>query len=329
MPPPDLKTAADAGQGPPRRLGVLGTLVCDTIRPLDGPPVRAWGGIAYSLAALERTLPAGWTLAPLIKVGADVADRAIAFLHSLSRIGYLKGVRVVPEANNRVELTYLTPAERVERLTGGVPGWSPGEIGSRLGCLDALYVNFVSGRELDLEAAQRIRDGLKGPAYADLHSLFLAIESDGRRTPRYLASSGTWIGCFDAVQMNETEFGLLAEGAPAPWRAAARKMSGRLITIVVTTGEQGATIMTRERSGPPEPGCTQAPGRAPRLERHPLADRPVQGDPTGCGDVWGAAFLANLLGGADRAEAAAAANALARRKLSCMGAEAFLDLTRG
>ena len=99
-------------------------------------------------------------------------------------------LRAVPEPNNRVELRYSNSADRVEFLRGGVPGWSPGEVGGLLPGLDALYVNFISGMELTLAGARRIRDAFDGPSHADLHSLFLGVESDGRRSPVIFGPAG-------------------------------------------------------------------------------------------------------------------------------------------
>lgn len=301
---------------PDKRLGVLGTLVRDTIHlPRGGPPAKAWGGIAYALVAFDRVLPAGWTLVPMLKTGEDIAHRALPFLRSFSTIGDMGFVHVVPEPNNRVELTYRTRAERDEVLSGGVPGWSPHEINDVLPTLDALYVNFISGSELDLEGALRVRDGLRGPTYADLHSLFLGVERDGRRSPRYLPSSRRWAGCFDIVQMNEIEFGLFVGGAPNPWRAAERMMVNRAGTVVVTRGADGAEIMTVRQGGAP-----------PMRETARVASAAPPGDPTGCGDVWGATFFAAVLGGTPRRDASRRANKMACRKLGCSGAEAFRDV---
>ena len=55
------------------RLGVVGTLVWDTIVRDDRPtPIEEWGGIAYALEALSAALPEEWEIVPLLKVGRDV-----------------------------------------------------------------------------------------------------------------------------------------------------------------------------------------------------------------------------------------------------------------
>lgn len=297
----------------PRRLGVLGTLVWDTIRHADAPgPVKAWGGIAYALAALDAVLPPGWTLVPLVKVGGDLYDAASACLCSFARVGDLTFVSRVPEANNRVELMYSTPFDRTETLTGGVPGWSAGELDEVLPTLDALYVNFIAGRELDLAAARRVRANYHGPTYADLHSLFMGIDGDGRRRPRPLAAAEDWARCFDTVQMNRDEFALFGGDDGEPWAAAAWALAGGARTIVVTRGADGVELMTTTTDTGP-----------PRRHRLPVPDGPAPGDPTGCGDIWGATFFAHTLGGDDPIVAATKANRMARGKLRSSGAEAF------
>ena len=301
-----------SGSGP-KRLGVLGTLVWDTIhRRGSDRPVEAWGGIAYALAALDAFLPPGWTLVPLVKVGGDLYDTATAWLCSFSRVGDSTYVSRVPEANNRVELTYSTPSDRTETLTGGVPGWSADELGEVLPTLDALYVNFIAGWELDLAAARRVRATFRGPTYADLHSLFMDIDADGRRRPRSLAAAEHWARCFDTVQMNRDEFALFGGDDGEPWAAAAWALAGGARTIVVTRGADGVELMTAStETGPP------------RRHRLPVPDGPAPGDPTGCGDIWGATFFAHTLGGDDPIVAATKANRMARRKLRSSGAEAF------
>ncbi len=305
---------ADIGTGPgPKRLGVLGTLVWDTIRhPGTCGKVEAWGGIAYALAAFEEVLPAGWVVAPVIKVGRDLADEAMACLGSFPGTWDMRFVQVVPEANNRVELIYADAAARLEILRGGVPGWSVAEVAAIMPEFDALYANFISGRELTLAGARVIRDRLGGPSYADLHSLFLDTESDGRRTPRYLPFCEDWAGCFDAVQMNQDEFALFARGDGDPWSVAERVLDGRVGTIIVTRGAEGVDLMT----------TGEVRGVVQR-ERVPVRGGPAPGDPTGCGDLWGATCFAGILAGLDGRTCAERAHTMARSKLGCSGVDEF------
>ncbi len=174
-----------------KRLGVIGPMVWDTIHQRDpgrSEPVEEWGGICYALSAFEATAPDGWELLPIIKVGGDLRERANDYLRGLGRIASLEGVRTVPERNNRVELFYRDRSRRCERLTGGVPGWGWEELAPLARSCDAVYVNFVSGWELDLPSAQALKGGFRGPVYSDLHSIFLGVGADGVREPKPLAA---------------------------------------------------------------------------------------------------------------------------------------------
>ncbi len=357
---------SEGGQAPAKRLGVLGTLVRDTIHPPGAAPVgRCWGGIAYALAALDHVVAPRWSLVPAIKLGADLAGPGQAFLGSLARVGDLRFVRVVPEPNNRVELRYRSQTERLEILSGGVPGWEPNEIDELLETLDALYVNFIAGNEMTLAGARRIRDRMQGPGWADLHSLFLESGPGGERIPRRLPSSVAWARCFDTVQMNESEFALFAAddaraggrtrvggetragddstrggeatgagggtsadggtsvgGATRPRgitsaglssgarAAVAAALGGRLATVAVTRGGDGVEIFRKDSGS----------GSAPRRELVAVPGGGEGGDPTGCGDIWGATCFAGLLDGMEITEAARRANRVARRNLACTGA---------
>lgn len=297
---------------------MLGTLVRDKImHPAAPDPVRAWGGIAYALAALEVALPAGWIAVPILKIGRDLRAAGTRYILSHACVDDTRFLRAVPEPNNRVELRYTTSADRVEFLRGGVPGWSSGEVAGFLPGLDALYVNFISGMELTLAGARRIRDAFEGPSHADLHSLFLGVESDGRRSPRYLRSCGEWAGCFDTVQMNEDEFALFSRGAPDPLSAAARAFGGRARMIAVTRGSQGVQALAVGEDG------------EPAVCEFPTSPGAPSGDPTGCGDVWGAAFFSGVLAGVGRSTAISYAQTLAGCKLGSSGASRTRDLLTG
>lgn len=303
-----------------KRLGVIGTMVWDTIHGRD-PTQRAveeWGGIAYALAGLDAALPDDWTIVPLIKVGRDLAPRAAAFLRDVRHV--LPGSRFieVPEPNNRVTLRYETAERRCERLTGGVPGWTWAELGSLVRDLDALYVNFISGWELGLETAQLLRRGFPRSIYADLHSLFLGRTPDGTRVLQALPGGDDWFSCFDSIQVNEDEFGQLG---PDPLAAAAHVLAGGCRVLIVTLGVRGAAYFVAA------PG---QPIRNARVALEPVDRAPVAGgDPTGCGDVFGAVTCAHLLQDASLDAAIRAGCHMASRNVSHRGATGLRDYLLG
>lgn len=322
------------------RIGVVGTMVWDRIFARDQrrEPVEEWGGISYALSAAQAAAQDDWQIVPIIKIGADLQDRALAFLRTLPSLQLDQAVQVVPQPNNRVELRYQDRERRCERLTGGVLPWRWEEIAPALRSLDALYINFISGFEMDLDTARKLRIAFPGPIYADLHSLLLGIDASGMRVPRPLHEWREWIQCFDIVQVNEDELALLAHFWGDPWRFAAEAVGDELRLLVVTLGSRGAAYVA-------SPAYTDQPlqWRRPGLHIHksltaagPAASKLVaaepgagDGDPTGCGDVWGATFFFRLLAGAPLTDAMRDANRTAARNVQHRGATGLHHFLKG
>ena len=278
-----------------KRLGVVGSMVWDTIYGRDPaqPAIEEWGGISYSLAALDATLAEDWVIVPLIKVGRDIAERANAFLGTLRRLTPGSRFIEVPVPNNRVTLRYYQLERRCEQMSGGVPPWTWPELGPLVSDLDALYVNFISGYEMDLATAQLVRRGFPHFLYADLHSLFLGMEPDGTRVPQPLPDAPAWFGCFDVVQLNEDEMRQLGDD---PLAVAAGALARGCRTLIVTLGARGAAYFVGSSDG--RTVGPKAPIRSGRVAPDPGDRTPAAGgDPTGCGDVFGATVAASLLAG--------------------------------
>jgi hypothetical protein len=224
------------------KVGILGSLVWDQIYGRDplAAPVEEWGGVAYALSGLDASVAPGWEIVPLIKVGQDLAGKAREFFGELERL--TPGARCVevPAPNNRVVLHYYSTERRTERMSGGVPGWTWGELGPMVQDLDALYLNFISGFEMALGTAQALRQGFQGPIYVDLHSLLLGMQHDGVRVPRPLQDPAAWLGCFDVVQLNEDEMRQLS---PDPLSLAADAIGAGTSLLIVTLAAKGAAYV--------------------------------------------------------------------------------------
>jgi len=287
--------------------------------------VETWGGISYSLEALSAALPPHWTVAPLIRLGRDREDEARAYLSTLPGLESDRGLLPVDLPTTSVELRYDNGIRRSERLSGRMPPWSWEALEPLLADADAVYVNFITGFEMELWTARLFRQHLSVPSYADLHSLFLAISPDGVRNPRPLESWESWVRSFDVVQMNEGEFGLLADPEGDPWRRAERVLGKDTKLIAVTLGHRGSAYMaTPDTPWTLEGARVARPGGerelvALRGEVRP-ADPVPGGDTTGCGDVWGATFFARLLAGDGLETAMGRANRAAARNVTHTGA---------
>jgi len=317
-----------------RTLGVVGTMIWDTIvgREAASGTVDEWGGIGYALAALDASLPDDWCLVPLVKVGRDLAPGAQRFLADVSRAQ--RGARFVevPGTNPRVTLSYDDNMRRCEGLTGGVPAWTWEELGPMVLGLDALYVNFITGFEMELPALQALRRAFPGPIYGDLHSLALGRAPDGTRYHRPIEEGLAWLRCLDVAQVNEDEMTQL--GSSEPLALAARALNDGVGAVVVTLAERGAV----HESAGDFAGLGWAGGRRPargagaslvQTALVPTEGGPVSGDPTGCGDVFGGTLVASLLGGLPLAPAIAAANRMARRNVSFRGAAGLAQHLKG
>ncbi|HEV2084608.1 MAG TPA: carbohydrate kinase family protein [Gemmatimonadales bacterium] len=312
------------------RIGILGSLVWDLIYGRDplAPPVEEWGGIAYALAGLDASLTPDWEIVPLIKVGRDLSAEAQDLLRGLSRLAPGARCAEVTAPNNRVVLHYQSTERRCERMAGGVPGWTWPELGPMVRDLDAIYLNFISGFELCLGTAQALRQGFAGPIYADLHSLFLGMQQDGMRVLQPLPNAPAWFGCFDMVQLNEDEMQQLT---PDPLTLAADALGAGVSLLTVTLGAKGVAYVAA-------PGFEKLAGkRASGEAASPLAVRtaliPAANvetlDPTGCGDVFGAAAFARLLAGDSIEAALRHATALAARNAGFRGASGLARHLRG
>lgn len=302
-----------------QRLGVIGTFVWDVIhgRDMGDAPVEEWGGITYALSACDAALSAEWELVPLVKVGSDLAPQAREFLRSLRTIAPDAHPIEVAQRNNRVELRYFSDERRSEVLSGGVPGWSWAGLQPLLRDLDALYINLISGFELDLETAQLIRQHFKGPIYCDLHSLTLGLEPNGLRMWRQIPEVAAWCACFDVLQVNEDEVAMMAAD---PLTLAATALGSGVKTLFVTLGRRGVVYFEEAGSGRPL-RTALVPASVARV------DGP--GDPTGCGDVWGATYFSRAVAGDTLQASMRAACDAAARNVEHRGATGLAHHLRG
>jgi hypothetical protein len=322
-----------------KRLGVIGSFVWDVIhgRDIRSAPVEEWGGVTYALGALDAALPDDWEIVPVMKVGYDLSARATEFLGTLRHAAPDAALVEVPYPNDRVELFYYSSERKSEILHGGVPGWTWLGLRPLVEGLDALYVNLISGFELDLETATLLRQHFKGVVYCDLHSLVLAVQPGGLRTPRPLPDVAAWCRCFDLLQVNQDELAMMA---PDPMALAATALANGVRSLVVTLGKRGAVYFAQpefdglpDLAGGPRTAASGALGGAfgpLRTSLVPAApSHAVDGDPTGCGDVWGATYFSRLLGGDTLSDAFAAANRAAARNLEHRGATGLAMHLRG
>ena len=204
--------------------------------------------------------------------------------------------------------------------------------------LDALYINFLSGWELDLETTMLIRQYFHGadllrPAHARVGGAARRTCARFVRISRRRASGAR---CFDVLQVNEDEMRMLA---PDPMALAATALHAGVRCLVVTLAKRGAVYFAAPDFDRLDAAASRrASGRSSRLAadvgpvRTSLvpADHVVDGgDPTGCGDVWGATYFSRLLAGDNFGDAILAAHRAAARNVGHRGASGLSDYLRG
>lgn len=282
------------------RLGMLGTFVWDRIHAPGGgeKPHEDWGGLTYSLEAFTAARDDEWRCIPIAKIGCDAFDQIVDRVSGLEGVESIDALTKVPEPNNRVDLYYHDPADRCERLHGGVPGWMWAELAPIVAECDALYVNFIAGWELDLSTLRCLREDFNGPVFCDIHSLLLGADHSGMRVRRALDDWPEWRACFDLVQGNRDEIRVVTGGVDDPQAGVRSLVEAGVEAAFSTLGADGAVwaaaadsrwLDTRDddgRSGEPAAAWVPLPGETATVV-----------DATGCGDVWGAACFAALLCG--------------------------------
>jgi sugar/nucleoside kinase (ribokinase family) len=147
-----------------------------------------------------------------------------------------------------------------------------------------------------------------------------------------LPDAPSWFGCFDVIQVNEDE---MSQMGPDPLTLAAAMLGVGVSTLVVTLGPRGAVYVTtggmaQERQGGKVAERSDLTSSGPI--RTALVPAPVVDgfpDPTGCGDVFGAAVFSRLLAGEPIQDAVAAGNRGAARNVTFRGASGLASHLRG
>lgn len=315
-----------------RVVGVVGTMVWDTIwRPGARAPVQEWGGISYALAAADAVSSPDIQVRPIVKLGRDLQERGFRFLADLSAVESTEAVAVYDGPNPRVELSYQASQRRCEKISGLLPGWSWPELRSRTEGCDALYINFITGSEMELEVAEAVRENFAGVIYADLHSLMLGTGPGGERNLRPLKRWSEWLACFDAVQMNRDELKMLSSHWGDPWAFAADVVGTDTRLLFVTLGDRGAAyFMTADALPLASRGAASGIDKQARVLTGRVAcGQSEEGDPTGCGDVWGITAFCGLLSGKPVEEAMEDANEAAQRNVMHRGASGLSRFLKG
>lgn len=305
---PRMNKSSTMGKSGDCTIGVVGTFIRDTIVPLSGPPVESIGGLYHTSAYLAHLLGNGKQVRPVCNVGEDFYDAVCAALGRFSNVE-LSFVKCLPVANTQVRLIYRGPESRDEITSAPMPPVGTGDISALADC-DIVLINLITGRDLELAAVRALREQTRALIYLDLHSLALGIDANGKRYYREVPAWRQWIEAIDVLQVNEREAATLAghdELSLPEIENFARRLVGDGLSICnVTLASRGSLLVYREG------GVARAVSCPPQKISKVV-------DIIGCGDAFGAAFVAEYLLTMDPASAAHFANHIAGLNCTFLG----------
>ena len=287
---------------------VIGHPCFDVIQHPNGEETESYGGIYYSVAALANLADEHTSILPVFPIGENEYDR---YIKELSRYPAVDTSGIYPHKgpSNKVRLVYADTNTRVECSKNIFPPIPFPTVQRFLSRADGILVNMISGFDLELETLDYIRMAVRDrhvPIHLDVHSLTLGIDQEHRRSRRPLPVWRRWCFMIETIQMNEEEAAGLT-----PDHLDERNLALQLLALggrgfIITRGERGATVYGQEHK---------------HVKRHdlPPASASKVVDPTGSGDVFGAAFSCRYFQTRDVLGAAAFANEVAGLSIEFAG----------
>jgi len=307
-----------------QRIGVIGTFIRDTIVTLDGKTVESIGGLYHTMAYLAHLVEADIEIQPLCHVGDDFYDALRETLARFDKKILFDNLHRVQQTNTQVKLTYRTPETRDEVTSRTMPPITVNEIAALAGC-DAVLVNLISGDDITLEALKNLRKLNPSPLiYLDLHSLALGIDKAGKRYYRGIVDGPEWVAACDILQMNEREAATLTGLGESVrhddlLKLGRQLVAEKLLACHLTLGSAGSLLFYRNDKN--EICCEQCgPFKVSQVI-----------DVIGCGDAFGAAFVAHFMRSKNFSTATHFANKVAGLNCTFMGsltAEIFQQVVK-
>ncbi len=292
------------------KIAVIGHLVKDEIKTLDGAISVALGGTAYNLAALAAVQVQG-KIYPVCRIGSDIKCLSDE-LFDLSPRFDLANVNYARRPNAVHRLTYNPDGSRGEWNSGRQV---PLKIDSALLKCNALLINFISGNDVKLSDLQALRKHYKGLIYCDYHSLSLGLDSDKIRFIRYHPRWRDYLSAVDIIQMNLLElssiFGRKLDSRKAAMEAFELLHKAGPQVAIITAGRDGV-ILSQHSEG--------------RYYHIPAVKITREVDATGCGDTLSSSFLYHYLISGNIVGSLETANHYAAAKATFSGLAGFANI---
>jgi sugar/nucleoside kinase (ribokinase family) len=288
---------------------VIGHLCFDVIHPTNGPEIESYGGIYYSVATLASLLEARDTVVPVFGVHKDDYKQVLDDLAQYPNVD-TSGIFRMDQPTNRVHLYYQDATSRIECSRDIAPPIPYSKIRRHLS-VDGILLNMVSGFDVTIETLDHIRMAVRShniPIHFDYHSLTLGVRPNLERVRRPVEDWRRWIFMVDTVQLNEEEIAGLTFERMNEYQTVGHMLTLCVKGVLVTRGERGVALYYNDHK---------------HVIREDIEGIKVENpkDVTGCGDVFGAAFLVSYVRKRDLKTAARFANRVAAAKVEHPGAD--------
>ena len=294
---------------------IIGHLCLDVIHRHDGTETKGYGGIYFAVAAMANLAPDADTVFPVFGVGEKEYEAVRNLLSRYPNVN-TDGIYPFEGETNQVHLYYSDAETRTEcskHISSPIPF-------SRIEpflSANGIFLDMISGSDVSLETLDQIRLAVRPkntPIHMDVHSLTLGVGADFSRHRRPVPQWRRWCFMINSVQMNEEEAAGFTAEQYGEEMLAKQMLPLMVNALCVTRGARGATIFQQEH-------------------KH-LLRKEIPGisagskDPTGCGDVFGAAFLYQFCKGKNIERAASFANEVAAANSTFSGSDEIDGLSR-
>ncbi len=285
------------------RVLVIGEPCIDVIHKVDGKIYNEHGGITYSIVA-SGLLDDGVEVVPVIGLHNDDAPYFTQLLERLAPVN-LSGIYSVGFPTRRVNLFYEDENNRWECSTQPIEP-TPFERIAPFLPAEGIHLNLISGSDIALATMQQIREAAPGShIHLDLHNIVMQLLPDSKRVRAPREDYLEWCTYADTVQMNEDEASVIDASVRERRILAEKVLETGAKAFIVTLAEKGFLLFERRQ------------GKISERFFPPRQTSVV--DPTGSGDVLGAAFLHAVVRGKDFREAAELGAEMAAKKVAVAG----------
>jgi sugar/nucleoside kinase (ribokinase family) len=279
---------------------VIGHLCKDVVHLPDEKETQqeSFGGILFTVLTLANLMSERDLIQPIFGVGQADYDALMEQLKNYKNID-TSGIFKFKGPTNQVHLFYQTDGQTRIECSKNISAPIPFNRIKPYLDGDGVLINMISGSDITLETLDFIRMEIRErsiPIHFDFHSLTLGIDQEFKRFRRPLTDWRRWCFMLNSIQMSEEEaLGLSAE------RYDEKTLTNHLMplmveTLIITRSERGATVIVQDIHK--------------KLTRKDFEGVSLGAavDATGCGDVFGAAFLYQYLKSKDSFIAAEFAN---------------------